>query len=446
MSNTGTKGLFTRRGFLRWSQAAMAVIGAFPMLGGTARVFGAAHTTEEAGSSEDDYYAKLNVKKIMNAAGTYTDLTGSLMPPQVQRAVARAALHPVLLKELQTNAGEYIAKKLRCEGAMVSCGASSALTLGTAACMQAANGCKPTDIPELIGTARFPKNEIVVQKAHRYGYDHAMFLCGAKFVEVETVDEYKRAFTSNTFMTNFNNAASIQDLSSSISSPKAGKIQHKEWLDVAHQHNIPCLIDVASDMPPIDTLWKYTGMGFDLVAISGGKGMRGPQNAGILMGKKRLTDLAAANNNPGDGVGRGMKVAKEQIVGMVAAVDWILEQTDEGMTKEFKRREDVIWSMLKDIPTIQATTFTPPEAEHAPVLKLTFDPAVLGITPVEVQDKLNELGRPIVLATTRLVPVESRGNSIGVSTWTLNPGDEIIVGRELRKTLRSGKTPMPAKS
>jgi len=374
----------------------MAVIGAFPMLGGTARAFGATTTTEKAGSSEDDYYAKLNVKKIMNAAGTYTDLTGSLMPPQVQRAVARAALHPVVLRELQTNAGEYIAKKLRCEGALVSCGASSALTLATAACMQAANGCKPTDIPEFIGTARFPKNEIIVQKSHRYGYDHAMFLCGAKFTEVETLDEYKRAFSPNTFMTNFNNAA------------RTTAIPYQEWLDVAHQHNIPCLIDVASDMPPIDTLWKYTAMGFDLVALSGGKGMRGPQNAGILMGKKRLTDLAAANNSPGDGVGRGMKVAKEQIVGMVAAVDWILEQTDEGMAKEFKRREDVIWSMLKDIPAIQATTFTPPVAEHAPVLKLTFDPAVLGITPSEVQAKLQDLDRRIELATSRLVPAESR--------------------------------------
>ena len=109
------------------------------------------------------------------------------------------------------------------------------------------------------------------------------------------------------------------------------------------------------------------------------------------------------------------------------------------MAKEWKRREDVIWSMLKDIPTLQASTFTPPVAEHAPVLKVTFDPAVLGITPSEVQDKLHQLDRPIELATTRLVPAENRGNSIGVSTWTLSPGDEIIVGRELRKVLKSGK-------
>jgi seryl-tRNA(Sec) selenium transferase len=435
MSNTGMKGLVTRRGFLRWSQAAMAVIGAFPMLGRTERAFGAAHTTEEAGSSEDDYYAKLNVNKIMNAAGTFTVLTSVCMPPQVRRAVAQAALHPVVLKDLQTKAGEYLAKKLRCEGALVSCGASSALTLGTAACMQAANGCKPTDIPQLMGTARFPKNEIVVQKAHRYGYDHAMFLCGAKFVEVETVDEYKRAFTPNTFMTNFNNAPG-----SHSTAVVTQAIPHQQWVDIAHQHNIPCMIDAASDIPPIENLWKYTGIGFDMVIFSGGKGIYGPQNAGLLLGKKHLTDLAAANNNPGDGVGRGMKVAKEQIVGMVAAVDWLLEQTDDGLVKEWKRREDVIWGMVKDIPTIKSSTFSPPLSEPAPVLELTYDPTAVGISPTEVQDKLRQLDRPIELATTQFVPKSRWENTIGVSTWALLPGEEIIVGRELRKALTSAKS------
>ena len=117
------------------------------------------------------------------------------MPQQVQDAVAQAAKHPVFLRELQDAAGEYIAKRLRCEGALVSCGASSALTLATAACIQAANNCKPTDIPQEIGSSRFPKNEVIVQKAHRYEYEHAMYLCGAKIVEVVTMEDYKNAFT-----------------------------------------------------------------------------------------------------------------------------------------------------------------------------------------------------------------------------------------------------------
>ncbi len=419
MLDSNTNSRFTRRRFLRWSQNVMAALGAFPLLGmeALAAPVAAAKTN---GPSPDDYYAKLKIKTIINAKGTYTDLTASVMPPQVQRAVAHAAQHPVHLVELQHAAGDYIASRLRCESALVSCGASSALTLATAAALQAANQCTPLDIPQLIGTAQFPKNEVIVQKAHRYGYDHAMFLCGAKIVEVVTLDDYKKAFGPNTAMTNFFNAA------------RGGEIQHQDWLDVAHQHDIPCHIDAAADMPPIENLWKYTGMGFDFVTFSGGKGIRGPQNAGLLLGKKKYIDFAHQNNSPGDGVGRGMKVAKEQLVGMVAAVDWLLEQTDEGMVKEFKRREDVIWGMVKDIPTMKATTNTPAVANHVPELVMTYDPAVVGVTPADVQMKLRALDRPIELAG-------SRGNSISVSTWMMLPGEELIVGRELRKALKAGK-------
>jgi L-seryl-tRNA(Ser) seleniumtransferase len=408
----------TRRRFLQWTQTAIAAIGALPFLGSASEALG--ESTVKSSSPHVDYYSKLNVRKIVNAKGTFTYLTAAVMPPQVQRAVAEAALHPVHLKELQTNAGEYIAKKLRCEGALVSCGASSALTLATAACVQDANQCKPMDIPQNIGSSEFPKNEVIVQKAHRYEYDHAMTLCGTKIVEVVTLDDYKRAFTPNTVMTNFFNAA------------RGGEISREDWLEVAHQHNVPCHIDAAADMPPVENLWKYTGMGFDLVCFSGGKGIRGPQNAGLLLGKKKLIDIAALNNNPNQCVGRGMKVAKEQIVGMVAAVDWVLEQTDEGMEKEFMRREDVVLRMVKDIPTMKSTRVTEPIANHVPVLMLTYDPAVVGITPKEVMAKLEAQNPCVVLAS-------ADENTIGVSTWMLQPGEDVIVGRELRKVLKSAK-------
>ena len=396
----------------------MAAIGALPMLGGAAEALGQA--TAKNDGSHEDYYSKLNVRKIINAKGTYTYLTAAVMPPQVQRAVAEAALHPVHLIELQTKAGEYIARKLRCEGALVSCGASSALTLATAACVQDANHCTPLDIPEKIGSSEFPKNEVIVQKAHRYEYDHAMYLCGIKIVEVVTLDDYKRAFTPNTVMTNFFNAAT------------GGEIGREDWLKVAHEHNVPCHIDAAADMPPVENLWKYTGMGFDLVCFSGGKGIRGPQNAGLLLGKKKLTDLAAINNNPNQCVGRGMKVAKEQVIGMVAAVDWVLEQTDEGMEKEFMQREDVVLRMVRDIPTMKSTRVTEPIANHVPTLMLTYDPAVVGITPKEVAAKLEAQNPSIVVAS-------SDQNTIGISTWMMLPGEDVIVGRELRNVLKSAK-------
>ena len=227
MSTSNPAALLSRRRFLGWSQAALALL-ARP-----------AFATTENTSTTDDYYQKLGVEKIINAAGTYTYLTASVMPPEVQRAVAQAALHPVVLDDLQKASGEYIAR-LRCEGAVVTSGASGALTLATAACIAAANGCRPEQIPEEVASM---KNEVIVQKAHRYEYDHAMLLCGIRIVEVVSVDDYKRAFTPKTIMTNFFNAA------------EAGEIDRQSWLDIAHQHNVPCHPDAL----PICLLSKTFG-------------------------------------------------------------------------------------------------------------------------------------------------------------------------------------------
>lgn len=425
MSTGSGSGTLSRRSFLRWSQSLMAMFGAAPLISSSREAFAAPSTTGAA----VDYYAKLGVKKMINAAGTYTIYTAAVMPIQVQRAVDEAAKHPVHLRELQYKAGEYLAQKLRCEGAVVTCGASSALTLATAACITAANNARPEDIPQNVGSM---KNEVIVQKAHRYGYDHAMYLCGVKIVEVVTLDDYKRAFNEKTIMTNFFNAAG------------KGEIGHEQWLEVAHQHNVPCHIDAAADMPPISNLWKYTGMGFDLVCFSGGKGIRGPQNAGLLLGKKHLTDLAHANNNPVDGVARGMKVAKEQIVGMVAAVDWLLGQSDEAMEKEFTRRANVIRHIVRDVPTLKSSLFTPEVANHVPHLILTYDPVVLGITPKQVQERLRALDPCIELNPSTGSTRAGNGmpavpNGLVVGTWMLLPGEEVVVGRQIRAALMQHK-------
>ena len=451
MSYSDQQVSFTRRRFLGWAQSAMAAMSALPLLGKEALAAPTAAAPAVAGhAGAVDYYKKLGVKTIINAKGTYTDLTAACMPPSVREAVYLASFHPVHLVDLQHKAGDYIASQLKCEAALISDGASSALTMATAGCIQAANGCKATDIPQLIGTAQFPKNEVIVQKTHRYGYDHGMFLCGAKIIEVVTLDDYKKAFGPNTVMTNFLNSA------------RGGEIKHEQWLEVAHQNNIPCTIDAAADMPPIENLWKYTQMGFDLVCFSGGKGIRGPQNAGLLLGKRKYIDFAFQNGPPEDGVGRGMKVAKEQLVGMVAAVDWILTQTDEGMEKEFKRREDVVWSMLKDVPTIQATTNIPEIANHVPELVMTYDPKVVGISAPDVQAKLRDLPVAIELGSARSGNAPRRGgmegqaprpeppgpprDTISVSTWMMQPSEELIVGRELRKLLMPAKSTAHAKT
>lgn len=407
------KSALSRRRFLGCGPAA-ALAAAVPF-------HASAATTPPAG---EDYYAKLGVQPIINAAGTYTYLTAAVMPPSVRRAVDQAAHHPVRLKDLQQASGEYLARKLRCEAALVSSGASAALTLATAACIAKANGLPPEAIP---GKVAGHKNQIVVQKAHRYEYDHAMQLCNVMIKEVVNVGDYHAALNDQTVMTNFFNAA------------EGGEIGREEWLRVAHEHGVPCHLDAAADMPPIENLWKYTGMGFDLVSFSGGKGIRGPQNAGLLLGRKDLIDLAVLNDNPNsDAVGRGMKVAKEQIVGMVAAVDWLLEQSDARMEAEFLRRTAVIQQALKSVPFVKTRIFTPPIANHVPHLLIDIDPQRVGMTPLQVAEELRN-GTPSI-ELNPATGTDGRGltgtpNSIVLSTWMLQDGEEHTVAARLRAVL-----------
>lgn len=374
-----------------------------------------------------DYYEKLGVTPFINAAGTYTILTASIMPDEVQAAVALAAKKPVHLLELHDAAGNYLAKKLRCGGALVTSGASAGLTLGTAACITMGNKEAIVNIPtDLSGL----KNEVIVQKAHRYEYDHAMRNCGVKIVEIETVEQYQNAFNEKTVMTNFFNA-------------EDAPIGREEWIRIAHQHGVPCFNDAAADVPPISNLWNYTQMGFDLVAFSGGKGMRGPQCTGLLLGRKDLIDAARLNNSPNsNAVGRGLKVSKEDIIGMVAAVDWFLSQDDAAMEAEFRKRADRIAEQVKKVPTVETTVFIPPVANHVPHLLVTYDSARVRTTGREVMQKMREGTPRIELNPGTGGAPASAGlpggeNTIIVGVWMLQPGEDAIVGRRLREVLQS---------
>jgi L-seryl-tRNA(Ser) seleniumtransferase len=415
---------YSRRSFFALGRSALAAVG---LAGCMPRL---AAVAEESPSTNDavDYYDKLGVQKIINAAGTYTMFTAAVMPPSVQQAVARAALHPVRLKDLQLRAGAYVANKLHCEAALVSAGAASALTLGTAACLTVANKNAGSHIPQIIPQGMSDlKNEAIMQKAHRYGYDHALSNCGVRIVEVETLDEYRAAFNSKTVLAHFFNAA------------LGGQIGREDWIRVAHDHNVPCMNDAAADMPPISNLWNYTQMGFDLVTFSGGKGIRGPQNAGLLLGRKELIAAAVDNNNSiDDVVGRGQKVAKEQIVGMVAAVDWILSQTDAGMDKEFRARANRISSVLRDVPSLTAEIIVPQVANHVPHLVLRYDQQKVKIPAAKVAELLRR-GTPSI----ELVPVigqsdadfHSDASTIVVGVWMLQPGEDRIVAKRLHEVL-----------
>jgi len=300
------------------------------------------------------------------------------MPDEVQAAVALASRQPVNLNELLEASGQYLAKRLRCEAALITSGAAAALTVGTAACVSVGNDSAvlsmPTDMNGL-------KNEVIVQKSHRYDYDHAVRNCGVHFVEVETLEQYQQAFTDRTVMTHFFNAGEDH-------------ISREDWVRVAHKHGVPCFNDAAADVPPISNLWNYTQMGFDLVTFSGGKGIRGPQCTGLLLGRKALIDMAKKNNSPNSNtIGRGLKVAKEEIVGLVAAVDWFLAQDDAAMEAEFQRRAERIAGELKGLPTVETKIFIPAVANHVPHLLITYDQNRVKITGAEVMKKMRE-GKP----------------------------------------------------
>jgi len=385
---------------------------------------------EAQGSAEStpkavDYYQKLGVTPLINAAGTYTVLSASTMPDEVRAAIELAARSPVNLNELIEASGVYLAKQLRCEAALVTSGAAAALVVGTAACITMGNEQPILDIPTDMSHL---KNEVIVQKGHRYGYDHALRNCGILFVEVETLEQYEQAFTERTVMAHFFNAGT-------------GKISREDWVRVAHKHGVPCFNDAAADVPPISNLWNYTQMGFDLVTFSGGKGLRGPQCTGLLLGRKDLIEAARKNNSPNSNtVGRGMKVAKEEIVGSVAAVDWFLKQDDAAIEAQCRQRADHIAKQLSAIPTVQTQVFVPEVANHVPHLLITYDQNRVKITGAEVMQKMRA-GKPrIELNPSTGGAPASAGlpggpNTIVVGVWMLQPGEDLVVAKRLREVL-----------
>jgi L-seryl-tRNA(Ser) seleniumtransferase len=374
-----------------------------------------------------DYYEKLAIIPFINAAGTYTALSSSTTPREVQAAVALAAQRPVHISELLVASGEYLAKRLRCEAALVTGGAAAALTLGTAACVTLGN---PGAILRIPADMSGLKEEVIIQKAHRSDYDHAIRNAGVRFVEVETLEDYENAFSNRTVMAHFFNAGE-------------GKISREDWVRVAHYGGVPCFNDAAADVPPVSNLWNYTQMGFDLVAFSGGKGLRGPQCSGLLLGRKHLIEAARHNSSPNaNTIGRSMKVGKEEIVGLVAAVDWSLGQNEAALQAEFQRRAGRIAHHLSGLPTIKTQIFVPEVANHVPHLIVTYDPLRVKISGAQVMQKMRE-GTPRIELNpgTGGAPVSaglpSGANMIVVGVWTMQPGEDLVVARRLREVLQA---------
>jgi uncharacterized pyridoxal phosphate-dependent enzyme len=379
-----------------------------PLIGG---MFGAAAPTAAAGSpAKRDYFKELGVRPFINAAGTFTDMTASLMAPEVMAAINYASTHFVPLNELHDRVGERIASLVKAEAAMVSAGAASAMTLGMAGVLTGTDPKKIAELPNLAGM----KSEVIMLKAHRFGYDHAVRNCGVRIVEVETAEELERAITPQTaLMLFYNNNNAL------------GQVHHEQFVALGKTHGVVTMTDCAADVPPVENLWKYTAMGFDLVVFSGGKGIRGPQSAGLLLGRKDLIAAARANAAPnGNAIGRGMKVNKEEMLGMLAAVERFVTLDHEALDREYRRRADLIVKSLAGLPGLTAAITVPEVANHVPHVAITIDRAAAGITGPEVSRKLRE-GTPSIGVRP--------GDELLIGVWMMEPGEEKIVARRLRE-------------
>jgi len=369
----------------------------------------------EAQAAPRDVYRELGVRPLINAAGTYTYLSASLMPKAVVDAIESASKHYVNLNELHGAVGRRISALLGCEAALVTSGAASALMLGTAACVAGKDKDKILRLPDTAGM----KNEVVIPKAHRNGYDHAVRAVGVKLIEVETLADAERAIGERTAMLLYYN----------VHGPE-GPIAVDAFAALARKHGVPALIDAAADIPPIENYTRFLKMGYDLAAFSGGKVLRGPQCSGFLLGRKDLVEAAAANASPQtDSIGRTNKVGKEEIVGAWAALEHFVKADPAERWRDWERRCAVITGILAGLSGVHVATFVPPIANAVPHLKVSWDASALGLTPATVQARLRE-GEP------RIEIRDVLADGIEVGVWMLEPGEDDIVGRRLAAVLK----------
>src|SRR5580765_1748029 len=363
------KSSWNRRGFLGIAAAMVAYVLAPRKLSSTSRAPANSPTVSGFGQTGNPY-EELGVPTLINAEGTMTMLGGSLPHPELEAVMFQAGHHFVSMPDLEVAAGKRIAQMLKLpEGftTLVTSGAAAAIQSGLAGILTGNNEKLIQQLPDLTGM----KSEVIIQKSHRNPFDHQLRTTGVKLVEIETREQLRRAVSDRTAMMHFSNFANA-----------AGQIKVDEWVKLAKQYNVPCMNDAAADTPPVSHLWDYAVMGYDLVTFSGGKAMRGPQCAGLLIGRKDLVAYALLNNSPHeDTLGRSQKVGKEEIVGMIKALELYLKEDHEALNKEWQRRLEVVSVQITKVPGVSTSYSIPDIANHVPHMEITWDPRRISITP-----------------------------------------------------------------
>ena len=390
-------------------------------------IFRPAHVAAAPGALHlgPNLYQSIGVRPLINGRGTFTIISGSMMLPEVRAAMVEASQHHVHIDELMDAIGARLAELTQVEWGMVSCGCSAALTHATAACIAGGNPDLHVRIPNLAG---FLKDEVIIPRHSRNVYDAAIRAVGAKVVEANTIEELQAAFGPRTAMIYI------------LAGPNAdnGPLSTKAITELAKQKNVPVLVDAAAEILTVPNVHLQAGA--TLVAYSGGKCLRGPQTAGLLLGRKDLVRAAWVHSAPHHGYARAMKIGKEEAMGMLMAVEMWMKRDHKAEWASWLARLDHV---AKRVSSISGVTTSVREAtglsNRTPSLSIQWDAAKLGITGGELAQHL--------LATEPRIALpgggggRGRGAGAGAQTgisvvpYMMGAGDEKIVAERLHAVL-----------
>ncbi len=374
------------------------------------------------------FYERLGVRRVINGESWVTRLGGSIMPEPVVMAMEEASRSFVDMHELNRKAGDVIARLTGAEAGLVTAGSAAGMLLEAAACMTGTDPAKVHRLPDTTGM----KNEIVIHRVHRVGYDQAFRVAGARLVEIGTPGathewEFESALNENT--------AAVAYI---IANKPSGAIPLRRAVEIAHAHGVPVVVDAAAMLPPPENLTRYVSMGADMVSFSGGKGVLGPQSTGILCGRADLIAAASLNGAPNAGVGRPAKVCKEEIAGLITALELFVDTDHQAVAAGWRAKSQHIVNALQGIPGVRAVLLeVTPGTDHWESTTdrafFTFDESWRGPREEEVIRLLAE-GDPAV----RLRSAGPDGG-IAVHPCNLRDGEEEIIARRLREVLKPAR-------
>lgn len=358
-------------------------------------------------------YESIGVKPIINCKGTFTILSGSLMFPEVTKAMEEASKQYVHMDELMNGVGKRLAELTGAEWGIVTSGAAGALCCVTAACVAGSDPEKMAVLPDCSKL----KNEVLVPFNHRHVYDHAIRMVGIKMIEVKTKEEMEAKVSDRTAMIDvFGHMCD------------GGPITLQDMVAIGKKYNIPVVVDAAAERPDVPNV--YLQAGADVAIYSGGKCLRGPQCSGLALGRKDILQAAFLNNAPHHALGRPMKVGKEEIMGLLAAVEmWINGRDHDAEWKEWEGWISTISDRVTSISTVTTEVAQPSRSNVAPTLSIAWDVNTVKVTNREVQKTLLE-GEP-------RIQIPLSGDGLSVMPYMMSPGEDEIVARRLHEVLSS---------